>query len=211
MFGTFSLLVGGAFGLLDILVNDKDGYVMSDVHEVRSVSSNYYLAFLPDKTKGFELEHKWMVEPKGGKDLLVGWLWFQDIDNVTTNRSFETPKNWYRSYKVISQDLEFIGSTVYNPGLTGVPMTGKEPFRLWSKEVKSGDIDRIELHLDWEPNNVMKALVFMNTDVSQGVSVDLNYETRMPLLLKLPMPLLAFGLVLIVLGSLVLVLFKKGK
>lgn len=209
VFGIFFLLVGGAFGLLDILVNDNDGYVMSNVHEVRSDTCSYFLVFLPDRSGGIDLEHKLVVEPIGGKDLLIGWIWFSDIDKVTTNRSYETPPSWQRDYRVISQRIDISDGVAYNEGLLGPTLFGNESFWMWTKTVGSDEGRSIEVDLNWEPDNIRQTIVFMNADSSEGVSVDISYGTRMPLLVKLPVPLLTVGLILIVLGSLVLVLFKK--
>jgi len=183
-----------------MVTTDDDGYVMSDVHEVRSDTCSYFLVFLPDRSGGIDLEHKWVVEPIGGKDLLIGWMWFSDIDKITTNRSYETPPSWQRDYRVISQSIDISDGIAYNVGLSGITPNGSEPFWLWTEGTENGGKLVIDMDLKWEPKDARKTMVFMNKDGSEGVSVDISYGTRFPLLTKVPIPLMAGGIVLILLG-----------
>jgi len=183
-----------------MVTTDDDGYVMSDVHEVRSDTCSYFLVFLPDRSGGIDLEHKWVVEPIGGKDLLIGWMWFSDIDKITTNRSYETPPSWQRDYRVISQSIDISDGIAYNVGLSGIAPNGNEPFWLWTEGTENGGKLVIDMDLKWEPKDARQTMVFMNKDGSEGVSVDISYGTRFPLLTKVPIPLMAGGIVLILLG-----------
>ncbi len=185
---------------MNMVTTDDDGYVMSDVHEVRSGTCSYFLVFLPDRSGGIDLEHKWVVEPIGGKDLLIGWMWFSDIDKITTNRSYETPPSWQRDYRVISQSIDISDGIAYNVGLSGITPNGSEPFWLWTEGTENGGKLVIDMDLKWEPKDARKTMVFMNKDGSEGVSVDISYGTRFPLLTKVPIPLMAGGIVLILLG-----------
>ncbi|MCU0798817.1 MAG: hypothetical protein MUC62_04015 [Candidatus Thermoplasmatota archaeon] len=194
---------------MNMVTTDDDGYVMSDVHEVRSETACFFLVFLPERSGGIDLEHKWVVEPTGSKDLLVGWIWFSDIDMVTTNRSFETPENWYRDYRVISQTVDIPEGTAYNEGLSAPVLSGDEPFWLWTEGTENGGKLVIDMDLKWEPKDARKTLVLMNKDGSEGVSVDISYGTRLPLLLKVPLPLMTGGILLIVLGAVLLIWARK--
>ena len=198
--GLLLVILGGSLFTLNLAVSDSDGYTMSDEFPVRSETGCYFLAFLPDRSSTFHLDRHWVIVPEGGKDLFIGWLWFHDIDNVITNRSYETPPYWNRVYNVISQKIHIPQGVVYNEGLSGPAPSGNETFWFWTREAAQGERTEIDLDLEWEPREVKRTLVVMNLDGSEGVSADLRYGTRVPIMWIVPPPLLAGGVLLMAVG-----------
>lgn len=197
--GITLLMIGVILGLLNILSTDDEGYVMSDPFEVRSDTDCYYLVFLPDGDINIDIEYRLAIEPKGGRDLFVGWMWFHDIGPLLTNRSYETPLEWSREYRFTSWRIDIPQGIPYNEGLSRPAPHGNESYWIWTRKVEGPTV--IDVDIQWQPTNVKQVLVILNGDGSEGVSVDIAYGTRISLLIKAPLGMIPAGSLLLFLGA----------
>lgn len=98
--------------------------------------------------------------------------------------------------------MQVSDNIIYN-NVTPAPSPADQTF--WLAHTKTtgppGNTAKLSWDIKWQPDSRLKALVIMNEDGAAGVSADIRFGTKIPILGWLPFPLILLGVVLMVAGA----------
>lgn len=209
--GAFFLVSGSVIGFLNVANTDSDGYSLSEPYKMKTTACAYFLAVLPSRDAGSTAIAKWVVtSTTPGNDLFIGWAWFSDVENYTRAFMFETPLHWSWDYDTYESTMQIPDGIIYN-NFTPAPSPANQTF--WLAHAKTtgppGTTAKLSWDIKWQPETEKKALVIMNVDGAAGVSANIRFGTKIPILGWLPFPLILLGVVLMAAGAM-LVRRKNG-